>query len=104
MKDVGTVINFNACKEIVMWDGSVGEGVELTVKSPLAVSDAQIGCSIAVNGVCLTATTLDHEKVIILILLDDQYRSKRTNYSQFTVGLAPETLRRTNLGFLQPGW
>ncbi|RYY83583.1 hypothetical protein EON63_10935 [archaeon] len=48
-----------------LWDGSLGEGVELTVASTLAVSDASIGCSIAVNGVCLTAITFDHEKVII---------------------------------------
>ena len=41
-------------------------------------------CSISVNGVCLTATELD---------LDNK---------QFTVGLAPETLRKTNLGTYNP--
>lgn len=41
-------------------------------------------CSISVNGVCLTATELDFEN------------------KQFTVGLAPETLRKTNLGSYDP--
>ena len=41
------------------------------------------GCSIAVNGVCLTVTKFD----------------KKT----FTVGVAPETLRLTNLGDLKSG-
>lgn len=46
-----------------MWDGSLSDGVELTVKSTKAVEEAYIGCSIAVNGVCLTATAYDHEQV-----------------------------------------
>lgn len=46
-----------------MWDGSVSEGVELTIKSLKAIEDAYVGCSIAVNGVCLTAVSYDHEKV-----------------------------------------
>ena len=48
---------------MILWDGSTGSGVELTVRSKIAVSDASIGCSIAVNGVCLTATSFDLEKV-----------------------------------------
>ena len=40
-------------------------------------------CSICVSGVCLTATALEKDT--------------------FTVGLAPETLRRTYLGELTPG-
>lgn len=48
---------------MTLWDGSVGIGTELTIRSPVAVSDAVIGCSIAVNGVCLTATSFDNEKV-----------------------------------------
>eukprot|EP01031_Cornospumella_fuschlensis_P027186 gene27186-32848_t len=83
VEDIGTVVDLNLSKEMRLWDGSIGEGVELTVSSPIAVCDATIGCSIAVNGVCLTAITFDKEK--------------------FTVGLAPETLRRTNLGQLTAG-
>lgn len=33
-----------------------GDGVRLTVRSPLAVSDARRGDSIAISGVCLTVT------------------------------------------------
>lgn len=44
---------------------------------------AYVGCSIAVNGVCLTALSFDSEC--------------------FKVGLAPETLRRSNLGSLKAG-
>lgn len=44
---------------------------------------AYIGCSIAVNGVCLTVTAFDK--------------------TSFTVNCAPETLRLTNLSELHPG-
>lgn len=47
------------------------------------LSDASLGDSISVNGTCLTITEFDR--------------------SAFTVGVAPETLRRTNLGSLQQG-
>jgi riboflavin synthase len=80
---MGTVEALNVNSKMVQWDGSVGEGVELTVKAGVALDEAYIGCSIAVNGVCLTATVLEQDS--------------------FTVGLAPETLRRTNLGALKPG-
>mmetsp|Transcript_7432 Transcript_7432/g.8096 ORF Transcript_7432/g.8096 Transcript_7432/m.8096 type:complete len:191 (+) Transcript_7432:1-573(+) len=46
---------------------------------------AYLGCSICVSGVCLTATELDFDK------------------GQFKVGLAPETLRKTNLLSLTDG-
>jgi len=83
VEDVGSVEILKVNPKMVQWDGSVGEGVELTVKSKLAVDEAYIGCSIAVNGVCLTAISFDD--------------------NQFTVGLAPETLRRSNLGQLLQG-
>lgn len=47
------------------------------------IADAKPGDSIAVNGVCLTVTALTPDS--------------------FTVGLSPETLRRTNLENLQAG-
>ncbi|HSH76931.1 MAG TPA: riboflavin synthase [Herpetosiphonaceae bacterium] len=47
------------------------------------IADAKLGDSIAVNGVCLTVTALTQDS--------------------FTVGLSPETLRRTNLENLQLG-
>jgi riboflavin synthase len=57
----------------------------LLIRVPDAVylQDAVIGESIAVNGVCLTATTFENEV--------------------FTVDAVEETLRRTTLGALEPG-
>eukprot|EP00981_Chlorochromonas_danica_P011796 scaffold4275_cov179-Ochromonas_danica.AAC.7 len=81
--DIGTVAEVNKVKEMIMWDGQVMEGTEVTIHSPLAVSDATLGCSIAVNGVCLTVISFDKEK--------------------FTVGVSPETLRRSNLCSLDKG-
>lgn len=47
------------------------------------LSDVHLGDSIAINGVCLTVTEF--------------------NSTEFKVGVAPETLRRTNLGTLVKG-
>jgi riboflavin synthase len=55
----------------------------LTIRAQQVLSDAKLGDSIAVNGTCLTVTRLDR--------------------GQFTVGVMPETLRRTNLGELSEG-
>jgi riboflavin synthase len=55
----------------------------LTVAGPLATSDARPGDSIAVDGVCLTVTTVTD--------------------GEFTAEVMPETLRRTSLGSLLPG-
>jgi riboflavin synthase len=53
------------------------------VKCDTVLEDTREGGSIAVNGVCLTAVDL--------------------NSNSFAADLAPETLRRTNLGRLKPG-
>ena len=39
--------------EVVAWDG-LGDAARITVRAPIAVSDARHGDSIAVSGVCLT--------------------------------------------------
>lgn len=63
---------------------SGGNGVSLTLSDcDLMLSDVNLGDSIAVNGVCLTVTEFDK--------------------TTFKVGVAPETLRRTNLGSLKEG-
>jgi riboflavin synthase len=70
---------------IVEETGSVratGDG-SLAVAAQVALEGMQIGDSIAVNGTCLTITSM-REGV-------------------FTVDLSPETLRRTNLGALKVG-
>ncbi len=58
-------------------------GYHLRVRARKVVEDLKLGDSVAVNGACLTVTRFDS--------------------SGFTVGLSPETLRRTNLGELEPG-
>ena len=58
-------------------------GARLTVECSQVMGDLQEGGSIAVNGVCLTAMRLTR--------------------NSFSADLAPETLRRTNLGDLREG-
>src|SRR5258707_1833833 len=58
-------------------------GARLRVRCAEVLSDAKEGVSIAVNGVCLTAVDIEA--------------------GSFAADLAPETLRCTNLGELQPG-
>lgn len=58
-------------------------GARLRVRCARVLEDLKQGSSIAVNGVCLTATELDG--------------------GSFSADLAPETLRRSNLGDLTPG-
>ncbi|KAL8847427.1 MAG: hypothetical protein Q9221_007537 [Calogaya cf. arnoldii] len=62
---------------------SSGTGTTLTISTPpFLLSDAHIGDSISINGTCLTITTFTPSP------------------ASFTVGVSPETLRRTNLGRL----
>jgi riboflavin synthase len=58
-------------------------GARLRIRCDLVTADASEGSSIAVNGVCLTALNISG--------------------NSFEADLAPETLRRTNLGDLQTG-
>jgi riboflavin synthase len=58
-------------------------GARLTVECSTILRDAVVGASIAVNGACVTAVELGSET--------------------FSADLAPETLKRTNLGDLSPG-
>jgi riboflavin synthase len=55
----------------------------LTIRAQRVLSDTRLGDSISVNGTCLTVTRLDPQ--------------------HFTIGVMPETLRRTNLGALRRG-
>ena len=55
----------------------------LTVKAAKVLEDTEPGSSIAVNGICLTVTDF--------------------TANSFSVDIQPETLRRTNLGYLKAG-
>lgn len=59
------------------------EGDTITISAGRVLEDTREGSSIAVNGVCLTVTSLEG--------------------GAFSVRVVPETLRRTNLGSLRPG-
>jgi riboflavin synthase len=71
VEEMGVVESLVHRDDIVLWDGSKGEGTELTITCKVALGECYIGASISVNGTCLTATSF--------------------NESSFTVGLAPET-------------
>ena len=61
----------------------ISGGWSLTIQAQEVLEGTRLGDSIAINGTCLTVTHLTDR--------------------EFTVGLSPETLRRTNLGDLQSG-
>ncbi|KAI1147142.1 riboflavin synthase-like protein [Nemania diffusa] len=70
-------------------------GTSLTITLPASsklLEDAALGDSIAINGVCLTATALSGAGA-----------GAGAAQPSFKVGIAPETLRLTNLGALTTG-
>lgn len=73
VEEIGTVKNLS----------QIDDGWSLTIAAQTALDGMALGDSIAINGTCLTVTAFDD--------------------ATFTVGLSPETLRRTNLGDLQAG-
>jgi riboflavin synthase len=83
VEEMGEVLAVERKAELVMWDGSKSEGFVLRIKCTVCLEAAYIGCSIAVNGTCLTATALDK--------------------AWFEVNCAQETLRKTDLGDLEVG-
>lgn len=60
-----------------------GQAMLLTVGARKVLEDAELGDSIAVNGVCLTVVAVEEDS--------------------FTADVMPETYRQTNLGELRPG-
>ncbi|CAI6340219.1 unnamed protein product [Periconia digitata] len=77
---IGTVSSLESLDS----SSSGGGGTSLTISDAQDIlGDANLGDSISVNGTCLTVTQFDK--------------------SSFKVGVAPETLRRTNLGSLKEG-
>lgn len=63
--------------------GTAAAGAQFSFACRNVLEGTALGDSIAVNGVCLTVTDLGQD--------------------WFRVGVAPETLRRSNLGQLKPG-
>lgn len=71
VEEQGHVVSLSRCAELRLWDGTLGDGWVLVIRARVALEGAYVGCSIAVNGTCLTVTEFDGET--------------------FTVGCAPET-------------
>ncbi|KAL2270163.1 hypothetical protein VTJ83DRAFT_2347 [Remersonia thermophila] len=87
VEEIGTVAELNPN------DATGGTSLTIALGPGSALlSDAHLGDSIAVNGVCLTVTTF-----AVPSSPDD------ATPASFTVGIAPETLRLTNLGSLAAG-
>lgn len=82
VEKIGTVLEYNELDK----SSSGGNGVSMVIGdcSEILV-DVHLGDSISTNGVCLTVTEFDEKK------------------TYFKVGVAPETLRRSNLGDLKVG-
>ncbi|KAL3509381.1 hypothetical protein ACH5RR_028782 [Cinchona calisaya] len=57
----------------------------MKIQAKTILEDIHLGDSISVNGTCLTVTDFD------------------TQLAEFSIGLAPETLRKTSLGELEKG-
>lgn len=82
IETIGTILEYNELDS----SDSGGNGVSAIIGDCLEILvDVHLGDSISTNGVCLTVTEFDSAK------------------TQFKVGIAPETLRRSNLGQLRKG-
>lgn len=62
VEEMGLVSSLVKNDAVKLWDGTMGEGVELTVKAKKVLEGATDGCSISVNGVCLTVTEFDDQE------------------------------------------
>ncbi|KAI5950692.1 RIB5 [Candida theae] len=82
IETIGTVTEY--VKQDSSSSGGNGVSISITDCSPI-LEDVHLGDSISTNGVCLTVTDFDAAK------------------TYFKVGVAPETLRKTNLGSLSKG-
>ena len=77
VEEIGTVV-------AIEFPGGDDHDAVVTVEGPLVTSDAALGDSISVNGVCLTVAAL-------------------TPDGSFVADVMPESLRRTALGALRAG-
>lgn len=82
VEKIGTILEYNDLDS----SEAGGNGVSMVIGECLEIlTDVHLGDSISTNGVCLTVTEFDEAR------------------TKFKVGVAPETLRRSNLGDLKKG-
>ena len=79
IEELGTVVGVD----------DLGDAARLTITAETVLSDVSLGDSIAVNGCCLTVTTLDPEGA--------------TGTAGFTADVMRETLDKTGIGALVAG-
>jgi riboflavin synthase len=90
VEEIGEVVAVRHADEVLV----------LTVRGALAASDARPGDSIAVNGVCLTVTTVGATDGGAAVA-EGPLGSDPAN--MFTVELVPETLKRSSLADVDAG-
>ena len=86
VEEMGTVLASETVENLTLWDGSKSKGVVVKIACSVVNTDADcyIGASISVNGVCLT----------VIEYVSGEWAS---------FGVAPETLRLTNLATVRKG-
>ena len=78
-EEMGAVVSMERQSDLLLWDNSRGEGWVLKVRMEKGLVDAYQGASIAINGVCLTVLEWPVTDGVV------------------SFGVAPETIRLTNL-------
>jgi hypothetical protein len=63
VEEIGTVVSMQERDDLLLWNGERGKGWELIIKVQIALEGAYLGCSIAINGTCLTATAITGSNV-----------------------------------------
>ena len=84
VEEMGAVVSMERQSDLLLWDNSRGEGWVLKVRMEKGLVDAYQGASIAINGVCLTVLEWPVTDGVV------------------SFGVAPETIRLTNLVPAQP--
>ena len=79
VEEMGAVVSMERQSDLLLWDNSRGEGWVLKVRMEKGLVDAYQGASIAINGVCLTVLEWPVTDGVV------------------SFGVAPETIRLTNL-------
>jgi riboflavin synthase len=86
VEEIGEVVAARSADDVVV----------LTVRGPVVSSDAQLGDSIAVNGVCLTVVEVGGAGGLVA-------EGRGAGPGVFSVELVPETLKRTSLADVVEG-
>lgn len=101
IEEIGHVVTFERRTDLELWDGSHGEGFVLVIRCSAVLDGAYIGCSIAVNGTCLTVTEFGADSFTANCAPETCVSLQAREIISLTHDLC--SLRCTNLGDLRPG-